>query len=86
MMLVCAPADARLALPGSVFKHRCSKCSARVMTAPDGQQRLRSDPTVAVVCFSCYQADVRRDDVLPPTREQIDALKTAMPNLWRERN
>lgn len=86
-VLLCAPANSPVTLPGSVFNRHCRKCLTRVQISPSGQQQLKQNPAMTIVCMRC----------LPPGpikfRWSSGSFEAAMneavqmiPNTWRDRN
>ncbi len=87
-VLVCMPADQPLVAEGSVFQC-CHTCGLKVVIAPSGQELLKRDPTVQIVCVHCCARNVEAeheiklcDSVERITKE----MQTAVPNLRRTRN
>ncbi len=88
VILVCALADAPLAVPGSVFHHHCRDCGRAVMVAPTGQRVLREYPLALIICGLCYEA-CRTDtsEESAGTMEEVAReVRAARPNLRRSRN
>ena len=90
VVLVCSPADAPRAIPGSSYDRECSICGRRLMIAPSGQRLLKREADVRLVCQFCWTAvsgalgdlEIQTDNF-----EEIRAeLPTAQPNPWRKRN
>lgn len=44
----------------------CARCGHRVGIYPSGQQVLKQDPSVEIVCSVCMEQDSRRPDVIMP--------------------
>jgi hypothetical protein len=88
--IVCAPADGAWTTRGASFDHRCSKCSKHVMLALSGQRLLRTNPAARLICVPCFVVVLAEKgeavELLPPSGEQLAEAKTAIPNMWRERN
>lgn len=86
-ILVCAPADAPLAVPGSVYIHRCAYCHARLMTAPSGQALLKRH-RCQIICQTCYLK--KHADIAPILATDRDAIirevTSAKANPWNKRN
>ena len=88
-ILVCALADAVMAVPGTVFDHACTRCGRKVMLAPTGQRVLREKQPVRIICRLCFETEKPEDiEVMPAgTVEEIrQEVRTARPNLRRNRN
>lgn len=87
--LVCAPATDSLTIRGSSFAHSCHECGQRVMVAPSGQEILREDPTIQILCVPCMNRLFKPTDTVEPpdNPERIrQELRNIVPNLWRKRN
>lgn len=92
-VLICSLAGAPTAVAGSVFHHRCSRCSARLMVAPSGQRILREHPDVRPVCLPCVMASARADGGdgeieidLSNLQDILREMRQTVPNFWRKRN
>jgi hypothetical protein len=86
VFLVCEHAEAPMNVPGSSFRHRCSKCNRRVMVAPSGLQLLRERPGISVLCVTCFR-EFKDPKFVGMNEEQIaEAKQPSVPNLWKERN
>jgi hypothetical protein len=89
--LVFVPTTASRTVPGSTFDRHCFRCQRRVMmAAPTGRAWLKTYPTSQILCILCYR-DRPPDDggrrTLAASPAEIAAeLRTAVPNLWRQRN
>jgi len=85
--LICARADAKRTIPGSVFDKSCSRCGARVMIAPSGQRSLRTMAGLEVLCDVCFvpAPDDRFMSAGHPG-ELEEELQHVVPNPWRGRN
>jgi IMP cyclohydrolase len=91
LILVCALADSELTVAGSSFDRMCSRCNSRVMVSPSGQQRVRDNPHIEIVCIRCLSTIKPPADskvmMSPETTEDLIAeLKKTVRNPWRERN
>ena len=86
-ILVCALADSPMAVPGSIFNHRCSACGRPVMVAPSGQRLLKSIPDVRIICSYCFEIN-SYDEVrgAASIEELKQEARSAKPNLRRGRN
>jgi len=84
--LVCAPADALLAIPGSSFTRICSACSGRVMIAPSGQRFLKTNPSTRIICDRCAPLPQGQVKICTDVVSLIAEVKLARSNLFRERN
>lgn len=72
MMMVCAPANITLTIPGSSFNMICTRCAQSVMIAPSGQHFLASargsGPSVQIICLDCFEPKGRDRDSLKQMR------------------
>ena len=86
--LVCAPADAPLCVPKSIFGKECSECRRPVMIAPSGQGFLRDHPDASLICSHCF-ARARftgKTQLAAPAGVIAAEKRNAVPNLWKYRN
>lgn len=58
MILICQSAEFELPVAGSTFDRVCSKCGARLMVAPSGQEALVRDPSIELACIPCGFAEL----------------------------
>jgi hypothetical protein len=86
-LLICAPADAELTVPGATFNRVCSKCSRRVMLSPTSERVFKEFRKVMLVCSSCFfKGPIEGPILIRQTEEQVAEMRTCIPNLWRRRN
>lgn len=71
-------------LPGSI-EGACSKCSAAVSIAPAGQEFLKGDPSVVVMCVECTEPLITKDK-LPLALAPGVLRDLAMAAAWMRRN
>lgn len=88
VFLVCAPAEAALVVPGTIFGRQCSECRREVMIAPSGQNFLAEHPDAKILCQFCFRklsGPVRTEFAASPA-EFARERRAAVPNLWKYRN
>ena len=88
-ILICGRDTDRMIIPGSALDQHCSKCGVRVMIAPSGQERLKRNPEMQVMCLQCAMPLIQDTDKLelassPETT--VDELSKAVPNTYNRRN
>jgi hypothetical protein len=89
ILLICAPADSPLTVPGSTFDHSCSRCRRKLMMAPSGQAFLKEHPEAEMLCHPCYVKIQEPDDehhLAGPAEQIADELLASVPNPRLRRN
>ncbi len=91
-IIVCARADEPIAVAGTTFNLKCSRCGERVMVAPSGQKRMKqSKLPVELVCLPCFQSraefrEAAHEDFSPERiAEILSEMSWTIPNPWRNR-
>lgn len=88
ILIVCAPATARLEVTGTSYAFSCSRCQRRVQMAPSGQRFARANE-VLIICLDCLEAEDIADcpPALTASPEEIAReIRSTQPNTWRNRN
>lgn len=89
-IIVCAPADPSLEIPGSSYDRFCSRCGCRLMIAPSGQAFLLQHPAAQIVCLRCHLGSPVDPDeemaVAGDAARVLAEMATARPNMRRHRN
>jgi len=85
ILLVSAPADAPMAVPGTIYDRFCMMCGKRMMLAPSGQCFLKQNPGAVILCLPCFvRGYPTGTGVLLPGA--IEEAAAAVTNMWRYRN
>lgn len=90
-ILICAPADAPMTVPGTIFNRFCATCGERVMIAPSGQRILREYPDATIQCGPCFETkpdpEITTVEIAAGNLEEaLREAAAAHPNLRRNRN